>query len=47
MKRTRVALSVLVAALALLSGFGLAQQTNEGDEPTVKQATIPAFELTY
>lgn len=47
MKRTRVARSVLVAALALLSGFGLAQQTSEGDKPNVKQMTIPAVELTY
>lgn len=47
MKQSRVALSVFVTTLTLFFGFGLAQQTSEGNQPTIKKASIPAVELTY
>lgn len=47
MKQSRIALSVLVTALTMIFSFGLAQQTSEADQSTIKQITIPAVELTY
>jgi pimeloyl-ACP methyl ester carboxylesterase len=47
MKRSRVALSLLVTALTLLLGFGLAQQTSEGNEPSTKEMTIEVVKLKY
>jgi pimeloyl-ACP methyl ester carboxylesterase len=47
MKQTRIALSVLVTTLTLLSAFGLAQQANKVDQPTVKQMTLEPVTLSY
>ncbi|CAA9586652.1 MAG: hypothetical protein AVDCRST_MAG86-3641 [uncultured Truepera sp.] len=47
MKQSCTVLSVLIMTLSLLSGVGLAQESNKTDEPTVKQMTVPAVELTY
>jgi pimeloyl-ACP methyl ester carboxylesterase len=47
MKRSRAALSVLVTTLTLLLSFGLAQQTSESVQPSVKQMTIEVVKLKY
>ncbi len=47
MKRSRAALSVLVTTLTLLLSFGLAQQTSESVQPSVKEMTIEVVKLKY
>jgi pimeloyl-ACP methyl ester carboxylesterase len=47
MKRSCMALPVLVIALTLFFGFGLAQQVSEGDQPNVKEMTIEVIKLKY